>query len=902
VQKHSLVNAEAKSMHTRWKERFVILLWPLLGLLGGIFAWTYVLTNLNNERRTTEERTLRDTATLARNYAALTSRFLKNIDQLGLHVQFEYELTAQGLDLSTFDQRGLFTDEPLINVTIVDSDGRPISSTHPYDSNVSLKNDPSFVLHKNGAADSLYISGPGVSRLFQFPTINFSRNLRDAQSKFAGVVIVSVSPSYFTDSYDVATLKEHGLLILTDERHRLLAARTGRAGVHDGNVGMHMNNEFAGSNGVVLIPGSKFDDERERYVGWQRIDEYNVIAIAGLDRQEALAPYVSSKAYVLQYMKWGTGILTLGTLIATYMAYRLQLRKTQIEEVRSTYRLATERGNEGFYMLRPKYARDRNAIDFTFVDCNRRGAEMYGMSHDQLLGKDLSTLLPATIFADEMNKLQEALDHGYLEEELKITDGMPIQCEWLNRRIVRSRNGLAVTVSDISERKAHVRELQRKGYEDALTGLHNRHWLSEFLPKAIAQAEAEGYEVALMFVDLDRFKRVNDAMGHAIGDELLRRCAERLVDAVRPGDKVARLGGDEFLILLSHVDGKEGTQRVAERISAAISERFRLTASILDIHASIGISLFPHDGTDAETLLNQADIAMYSAKTGGRGQWRFYDPRFDEEVKNRLRRERELVRAIEEDEFTVYYQPRLEMQSRKVCSMEALVRWEHPIRGTISPTEFIPLAEETGQIIELGQLVIKKVFSQMAQWGARGEELIPVSINVSAKQFNETDIRAILSDAFAEHPVTPNLIEVELTESSMTGDVADIRRTIASIQKMGVKVLVDDFGTGYSSLAQLQKLDMDVLKVDRAFTLEIDRGDEGKIFFSAIITMAHALGMRVVAEGVENATQVNILNDLDCDEIQGYFVSRPLAANALQEFLQRMKSPHASAKASRVEK
>lgn len=896
------MKAETTPKSSRWGDFILILLWPALFAIGSGLAWGYVLSNLDHERRVIEERTLRDAATLARHYAALTTRFLKNIDQLALHVQLEYELAADSLELTTLDQRGLFTDEPLINVTIVDKNGKPVSSTHPYDPGISLAEDPAFLPHKDDLADSLHISGPSISPILNFSTINFSRNLRDRNGRFAGIVLVSVSPSYFTDSYDVTTLKANGLLALMDERYHLLVARSGSVESRAGNPVMDIRTELAGSSGASLISASRFRDNKERYVGWQRIDDYNVISTAGLEKQEALAPYLRSRGYILQYMQWGTVVLFLGVMVATYLVYRLRLRKAQVEEVRSTYRLATERSNEGFYMLRPKSGLDRRIIDFTFVDCNRRGAELYGLSYETLLGKDLSALLPERVFSAEIAKLQHALSQGYLEEELKITEGMPIQCEWLYRRIVRSGAGLAMTASDISERKAHVRELERKGFEDALTGLRNRHWLSDSLPKTIKHAEAEGHEVALMFVDLDRFKSVNDAMGHRIGDELLRRCAERLVDAVRPEDRVVRLGGDEFLVLLSHVDGKEGTQRVAERISAAMSDKFRLSAGGLETSASIGISLFPQDGTDAETLLNKADIAMYSAKSGGRRQWRFYDPRFDEEIKSRLRRERELVKAIEEDEFVVYYQPRLEMLSRRVCSMEALVRWEHPTRGIISPNEFIPLAEETGQIIELGQLVIRKVFAQMAQWAAQGKNLVPVSINVSARQFNETDIKAILADAFAKHPVAPHLIEVELTESSMTGDVADIRRTIASIQQMGVKVLVDDFGTGYSSLAQLQKLDMDVLKVDRAFTLEIEHGNEGRIFFSAIITMAHALGMRVVAEGVENAAQVDILNDLDCDEIQGYFVSHPLAANALQDFLQRMRSTDMPVAPARVEK
>ena len=879
-------------MPSRRRNLLLILLWPALFAVGGGLAWGYVLSNLDDERRAIEERTLRDAGTLARHYAALTTRFLKNIDQLTLHVQLEYELTAYGLDLATLDQRGLFTDEPLINVTIVDKNGRPVSSTHPHGPKISLAQDPSFVPHKQDSPDTLHISGPGVSPLFHFQTIDFSRNLRDRDGQFAGIVLVSVSPSYFTDSYDATTLGRNGLLALTDDRGRLLAARSDSADPGGVSPALNTPAELSGSSGVALMPAANFNDGKERYVGWQRIGDYGLISIASLEKQEAMVPYLRGRETILGYMTWGTVALVLVAMIAGYLAWRLRQRKAQVDEVRSTYRLATERSNEGFYMLRPKWQRDGRVADFTFVDCNRRGAELYGLSYEQLLGKDLSALLPEKILPQENEKLQHALSQGYLEEELQVAEGMPVHCEWLYRRIVRSGTGLAVTVSDISERKAHVRELERKGYEDALTGLRNRHWLSDTLPGTIRQAEAEGFEVALMFVDLDRFKRVNDAMGHSMGDELLRRCAERLVETVRPDDKVVRLGGDEFLVLLARVDGKEGTQRVAERILAALGDRFRLAASVVDISASIGISMYPQDGAAAETLLNRADIAMYSAKTSGRRQWRFYDSRFDEEIKNRLHREKELVRAIEQDEFVVYYQPRMEVHSRRVCSMEALVRWQHPSRGMISPNEFIPLAEETGQIIELGQLVIGKVFAQMAQWAARGEALVPVSINVSARQFNETDIKAILAEAFRRHPVAPELIEVELTESSMTGDAADIRRTIASIQQMGVKVLVDDFGTGYSSLAQLQKLDMDVLKVDRAFTLEIEHGNEGRIFFSAIITMAHALGMRAVAEGVENAAQLDILNDLDCDEIQGYFVSQPLAASALQDFLQRMRSPH----------
>jgi EAL domain-containing protein (putative c-di-GMP-specific phosphodiesterase class I) len=283
---------------------------------------------------------------------------------------------------------------------------------------------------------------------------------------------------------------------------------------------------------------------------------------------------------------------------------------------------------------------------------------------------------------------------------------------------------------------------------------------------------------------------------------------------------------------------------------------------------------------------------MYAAKITGRGHYSFYDENFDDRLRMRRQSELDLQHALDDDEFIIMYQPRLDIRTGEVCSMEALVRWQHPQKGIVSPNEFIPLAEETGLIVGLGELVMSKVFLQVAEWMHDGRELLPVSINVSARQFNETNVYAILENAFKKYKVNPDLIEVELTEASMTGDIDEVSRTVAAIQKMGVKVLVDDFGTGYSSLAQLQKLDMDVLKVDRAFTLEIARRKEGKIFFSAIITMAHALGMRVVAEGVEDAEQVDILKSLDCDEIQGFLVSRPLAASALQDFLRHKKELH----------
>jgi EAL domain-containing protein (putative c-di-GMP-specific phosphodiesterase class I) len=309
------------------------------------------------------------------------------------------------------------------------------------------------------------------------------------------------------------------------------------------------------------------------------------------------------------------------------------------------------------------------------------------------------------------------------------------------------------------------------------------------------------------------------------------------------------------------------------------------------VGTSIGISVFPSDGTDSETLLENADFALYSVKTSGKGNYRFYDEKFYEALRARLEQEAELRHAIEHDEFVMYYQPRVDISTGTTSSMEALVRWIHPTRGLVEPLAFIPLAEETGLILDLGELVIDKVCAQLAQWAKKTQELVPVSVNVSSRQFNEVDIAKILSVSLARHHIDARLVEVEVTESSMMGDNAGVASALTTIRRMGIKLLVDDFGTGYSSLSQLQRLDFDMLKVDRAFTAEIGKTERGNVFFKAIITMAHAIGMRVVAEGVENETQIKILKSLQCDELQGFYISRPLPPSDAQPILPRWFFP-----------
>ncbi|HWJ93378.1 MAG TPA: GGDEF domain-containing phosphodiesterase, partial [Telluria sp.] len=320
---------------------------------------------------------------------------------------------------------------------------------------------------------------------------------------------------------------------------------------------------------------------------------------------------------------------------------------------------------------------------------------------------------------------------------------------------------------------------------------------------------------------------------------------------------------------------------VAERIVAAFSAPFAIGDGIhASVGASVGISLFPRDGSDAGALIRNADMAMYAGKNEGKGQYRFYDQSLSGSLRRRALLKQRLADAIAHDQFILHYQPRVDPHTGALLSMEALLRWNHPEDGMVAPGEFIPLAESSGLIVPLGALVIDKACAQLAAWRAAGAQAVPVSINVSPKQFERGGVARPIAEALTRHGVPAALLEVEVTESAMMGDHDAILAELAALRALGVKLHVDDFGTGYSSLAQLQRLRMDVLKVDRAFTAQLDQSREGKVFFEAIVSMAHALGMTVVAEGVETDSQLQLLKELGCNEVQGYLISRPLPAEA----------------------
>jgi diguanylate cyclase (GGDEF)-like protein/PAS domain S-box-containing protein len=410
---------------------------------------------------------------------------------------------------------------------------------------------------------------------------------------------------------------------------------------------------------------------------------------------------------------------------------------------------------------------------------------------------------------------------------------------------------------------------------DSLTGLPNRALLSDRFLQMIVQAKRHGTQLGVLFIDLDDFKTVNDTLGHAAGDELLAETGRRLQAVVRPGDTVARISGDEFAVILNDLARPEDAALVAQKIIDALASPLQLCGQEVFATASIGIAAFPADGDDTETLLGAADAAMYRAKESGRNSYQFFTAEINQRSRMRAQLGNELRRALERDEFALAYQPKFDLATGRPCAAEALLRWHHPERGIVSPAEFIPVLEETGLIIAVGEWVLRRACRDVKAWQASGMQ-IPVAVNLSARQFRQDDLGANIRRIVNEAGIDPRLIELELTESQLMHDPEQAERTMRSLCDIGFRVAIDDFGTGYSSLSYLTRFPVSALKIDRSFVADVLKVGSHAAIVRTIIDMAHTLGFIVIAEGVETEAQAVLLRSLGCEQAQGYFFARPM--------------------------
>jgi diguanylate cyclase (GGDEF)-like protein len=434
----------------------------------------------------------------------------------------------------------------------------------------------------------------------------------------------------------------------------------------------------------------------------------------------------------------------------------------------------------------------------------------------------------------------------------------------------------------IKQRTAQVDHLS---YHDGLTGLPNRTLFEDRVAQAILAAQRNRRMLAVMLLDIDRFQTTNDTLGPVIGDRVLCDVAERLGGCVREGDSIARLGSDEFAILLTQLESTEDAENLHQKIVAAFRHPFQCGAHELYLTASKGISFYPLDGTNTHSLLKNAGAALCEAKEQGGDGYQAYRAAMNAGSLKRLELENSLRRALDRDEFVVYYQPQADVSTRNITGVEALVRWQHPELGFISPAEFIPLAEETGLMVPLGEWVLRTACAQAKAWQRAGFTNLSVSVNLSLRQFRQTNLTGMVEQVLTETGLAPSCLELELTESSVMKNTERAVATLRRLQALGIRIAIDDFGTGYSSLNYLKNLPIDTLKIDRSFVRDAATNPVDAAIVQAIITLAHSLNLRVKAEGVETQEQLDFLRRLRCDEIQGYLLSRPLPAEALERLL-----------------
>jgi diguanylate cyclase (GGDEF)-like protein/PAS domain S-box-containing protein len=463
--------------------------------------------------------------------------------------------------------------------------------------------------------------------------------------------------------------------------------------------------------------------------------------------------------------------------------------------------------------------------------------------------------------------------------------------KWLSIIVVRDQNNeisnYIALFSDITERKASFERIQHLAHFDLLTKLPNRALLNDRLASAISYAKRNGTQLALVFLDLDRFKNINDSLGHHAGDLLLQIVSERLKSCVRESDTVARLGGDEFVILLSSVREPDDAANVAQKVIEIISLPFMLDGNEANIGTSIGIGIYPENGLDSASLVRNADAAMYHAKDNGRNNFQFFSPEMNDKAFERLALENDLRRALKREEFVLHYQPQIDILTRKIIGVEALIRWQHPERGFVPPINFIPLAEKCGLIVPIGEWVIRAACAQNIAWQKQGIAPVLTAVNISAQQFQQKDFKELLLAILDETGLAPELLELEITESAIMENAESMLAMLHSLKKMGLRLSIDDFGTGYSSLSYLKHFPIDKLKIDRSFVQDITDDSSNDALIETIINMGHNLKLKVIAEGVETVEQLATLEKLQCDEIQGYYFSRPLAPDDFVAFARK---------------
>ncbi len=860
------------------RNRWLTLLSSLLTLVAvGSLLWWGVERTLAEKEEAARRLVKAQVSARAASYAVQIEDLTDRMTRVADSIVADWARSPQSFKLKE-SLAGLLSSKHSLYVIILDDRAQVVSTSFRPKARSIPRLDYFEDLRANCCTGWL-VSPVSYAPVIDEQVVRFSRRLNRPDGSFGGALVFAALPNFLETFQDDSLIAPGDFVTVRLLNGPVLMTKLGAG--QPKRIFYRRNPVFNSAAGVRFEPGDLFVDGHARYVAWRKHSTLPMVALASMSADEALAEFRAT-ATTYRSVAWlATAVLLLsGGLIVIGVA-SFGARRVMQDEVQRTYRLATDAANEGYYMLRPVFAPSGAIMDLMVEDCNEQAATMLGLSRDVLIGARAGELLAPPLYASLQEACERTIRFGAIEDEYRVPPATQLRASWVHRRLVHSGAGIAFSLRDISELKAHQEELNRLANNDALTGLPNRHWLMHQLPLAIDRAQRSRGQMALLFIDLDNFKMVNDTLGHDKGDELLVEAAGRLRQAVRASDQVARLGGDEFTVVLEQSVTPAVVAQVAMKILQVLCEPFEaLGTAVVNVRASIGASVYPSDGVTPETLLKNADVAMYAAKAAGRAQYKLYAPQMSDALFARLDAEETLRGAMARNEFVLHYQPRIDAHTGQLRGFEALVRWQHPQRGLLLPAEFIDMADETGLNVLLGDYLVSLLVRQLAEWRERGLE-VPMSFNVAAAQLRSGQLATSLRELLEYTRIPPSQLEIEIPESVIVERRGPIAGEVDALRRLGVRIAIDDFGTGHSALSQLLQLKLDAMKIDRGFTELLTKEPGVAPLYHAIISMAKALNMRVIAEGVESLDQLALLQSFGCDEVQGWLVCSAVGPEAV---------------------
>jgi len=752
----------------------------------------------------------------------------------------------------------------------------------------NLADRPYFIQLAGQSPAGLVISKPVISRVSGEWEIVLARRLDRPDGSFGGVVYATITLQHFIDMFSTIDTGPGGVVALRDAELGAIARQpviTSIGGdVGNATVSPKLRAPVMAGETAGTYTGAG-GDGIERTVSFRRISHYPMYIVVGLGTNDYLAEW---RAEVTKAVVFGCAFLLITVLFAVMLYRSWRRREADVDALRvqeRKFRTLLESSPDALVIS------DANEI-ITVV--NRQAVQMFGYAPHELIGQPIDVLLPQRYRglhlalpkangapADPVKERSKDRDLWAVTQagrEFPISISLsPIDTE--------QGGMMAAAIRDMTERRASEERIEFLAHHDALTGLPNRLVVQSRFEQATAQAARTGSKVAVLLLDLDNFKTINDSLGHLTGDSLLKAVAERLHECARETDTISRQGGDEFLAVFAQLADAEAVGSAIERLVQCFHPPCVADGHEIPVSFSLGISLYPDDGRDFGTLLQKADIAMYQAKAAGRNTYRFFDEAMNVASAENLQMRNGLRLALDRGEFVLHYQPQIELATGRVVGAEALLRWCHPELGLVPPGRFIPVAEESGLIVPIGDWVLHEVCRQAVAWRDAGLPLDSIAVNLSAVQFGRGNVESVVRSALSASGLAPSCLELELTESILIQNVDSVLTTVKRLKLLGVKLSIDDFGTGYSSLSYLKRFAFDKLKIDQSFIRDLATDAENAAIVRAILQMAHGLGLKTIAEGVETQPALESLLALRCDEAQGYLFARPMPAAQLAEYL-----------------